>query len=268
MAKISWLIVGVLLCAPVTGYAQQEVPPEQEAETAEQNAGPDVEVVVPAGPGTGEASEEGGAEDDAPSAPQEEAPGDPPVSEASPEAAVEAPNEGDSAATQDVDPGAADDDGAAEDDEEGLDFFIDVHGAYRVRANLMDDIPLTALPSRDFDPTLGQRWWVSQWLRVGANIGLRDHAQIITEFDVGRGVLAGDFTNGVEAAARPISSARTQRSRMPRPPPPYISGKATPAQPSSTIPFHKVWEKPSGLASMSRIFSESSSALRKRRAFS
>ena len=214
MAKISWVIAGMLLCAPAVVTAQDTTAPEQigaapseeaeapateeegasgstDAPAVDAEAEPDVEVVVPAGPGDGDVEPDGAGPEDPAEVPEGVA-GDEDEDEDTPASEPEAADAG-----EDGDPG--------DEEEAGLDFFIDLHGAYRVRSSLMDDIPLTALPSRGFEDRLGQRWWVSQWFRIGAEIGLRGHAQIITELDVARGLLAGDFTNGVTAAERPRS---------------------------------------------------------------
>lgn len=182
--------------APEAGGDQEETSQPQESEgpsepaeeEAASSAGEDVEVVIPSGPGPQDDVEE-------------------PEVVAEPEAEVH------ETAEPSAEPGVADEPVSEpgmeamvdEEEGEGLDFFIELSGAYRVRTNLMDDVPLTSLESRGFGDTLGQRWWVNQWFRVAAEIGIRDRLQLVTELDVARGLLAGDFTQGVEAAERPRS---------------------------------------------------------------
>jgi len=90
-------------------------------------------------------------------------------------------------------------------EESGLVFRARVTGDYRLRSNLMSEIPLTEGPG---DPTgesgvLGQQFWVNQWLRLGGELALDPIFRVVGEMDILDGVLLGEFTRGVQAAQRP-----------------------------------------------------------------
>jgi len=195
--------VAIVLCFLLS--APSLIAAQSVAADTPQTPEPGVEILAPAGPSAGseeeavnEAEAVGSEEQNVPDPEPAPAVAETDVQEAAPEPA--AANDPAPQSSPEAEPSEPSE---AEEDEDGLDFFIALRGSYQLRGSFMDDVPLTALPSRGFEPTLGQNTWVAQWLRVGATVGLRERLELQFEMDVARGLLSGDFTNGVTAAEGP-----------------------------------------------------------------
>jgi hypothetical protein len=80
-----------------------------------------------------------------------------------------------------------------------------ITGDYRLRSTAMSEIPLTPFPddATGESATLGQRFFVHQWLRIAGEIELVELIRLVGEIDVFDGVLVGELTNGVSWAAQP-----------------------------------------------------------------
>ena len=138
-----------------------------------------------------------------PAAPTSEAPAEPTSSEAG------AAGDGASASTSPApqeEPASGDradegSDGEEEADRDGV--RGRVSGEFRLRLNLLGDIPLHTIERAGFPDRLGQNWWINQWLRLGASLSWGGTVELHAEVDVADGMLAGDPAQGVSAAARP-----------------------------------------------------------------
>lgn len=77
-------------------------------------------------------------------------------------------------------------------------------GEYRLRVNMMSDIPLRPLPRTDpaASGQLGQRLWGEQWLRLRSDVAVTPDLHIIGQMDVLHGVAFGDLAQGVTPEAR------------------------------------------------------------------
>ncbi|MDO9022607.1 MAG: hypothetical protein Q8S73_43925 [Deltaproteobacteria bacterium] len=77
-------------------------------------------------------------------------------------------------------------------------------GEYRLRLNMMSDIPLRALPRTDPAESgqLGQRLWGEQWLRLRSDVSVGANLHIIGQMDVLHGLAFGDLATGVAPEAR------------------------------------------------------------------
>lgn len=77
-------------------------------------------------------------------------------------------------------------------------------GEYRLRLNVMSDVPLRPLPRTDAAATgrLGQNLWGEQWLRLRSDVSVTPNLRIIGQMDVLHGVAFGDLAQGVSPEAR------------------------------------------------------------------
>lgn len=77
-------------------------------------------------------------------------------------------------------------------------------GEYRLRLNMMDDIPLRPLPRTDAAATgrLGQNLWGEQWLRLRGNVSVGANLRFVAQADAIHGVAFGDLAQGVLPEAR------------------------------------------------------------------
>ncbi len=82
-----------------------------------------------------------------------------------------------------------------------------LHGEYRFRLHLMNDLPLQTQPRAGYPAELGQNLWATNWLRLTGKVELDPTFQLVGQIDLADGVLFGDETVGVDAAARPRDGA-------------------------------------------------------------
>ncbi len=109
------------------------------------------------------------------------------------------------AETEDVD-GAGEQEIAEPADEEEEDPFapsFEFHGEYRFRFHAMSDLGLQTQPRTELPEELGQNYWATNWLRLTPTLKFGDNFLITGQMDFFDGVLFGDETVGVDAAARP-----------------------------------------------------------------
>ncbi len=102
---------------------------------------------------------------------------------------------------EEVDADSADETGDEEADRDGV--RGRVSGEFRLRMNLLGDIPLHTIERTGFPDRLGQNWWINQWLRLGGSLSFGSTVELHAEVDVADGMLAGDRAQGVSAASRP-----------------------------------------------------------------
>ncbi len=82
-----------------------------------------------------------------------------------------------------------------------------LHGEYRFRFHLMNDLPLQTQPRAGYPTELGQNLWATNWLRLTGKVELGSTFELVGQIDLADGVLFGDEAVGVEAAARPRDGA-------------------------------------------------------------
>ena len=86
----------------------------------------------------------------------------------------------------------------------GATFYGTLSGEYQVRGNAMSDIPLAPLTTDGVTSrSLGQNYWIEQWIRVRAELGIRPYLKLVGQLDLLNGVVAGDLAQGVSAGERP-----------------------------------------------------------------
>lgn len=95
---------------------------------------------------------------------------------------------------------------------------VGIHGEYRLRFHVMNDLPLHTEERTGFPDRLGQNYWATQWLRLTGELRFGDAFRIVGQIDVADGVVFGEDTQGVTAAeiAREDSSAFARSGFDPR----------------------------------------------------
>ncbi|MAT27157.1 MAG: hypothetical protein CMN29_19765 [Sandaracinus sp.] len=173
--------------------------------------GPDAGAVSPGAEASPAPAEPRAAADDV-EEPHAEAPAEAEAESADEGAAPDAPAAPDATA-----PGAADPDaitiedvrgtGEVEDDEDADESAAPVpslHGEYRFRLHLMNDLPLQTQERTGFPDELGQNLWATNWLRLTGRLDFAGgRLALVGQIDLLDGMLFGDETVGVDAAARP-----------------------------------------------------------------
>lgn len=82
--------------------------------------------------------------------------------------------------------------------------IVRLGGEYRLRLNMMDDVPLRPLPRTDAASTgrLGQNLWGEQWLRLRGSASVGANLRFVAQADAIHGVAFGDLAQGVLPEAR------------------------------------------------------------------
>ncbi|MBO6935956.1 MAG: hypothetical protein JJ863_13310 [Deltaproteobacteria bacterium] len=80
---------------------------------------------------------------------------------------------------------------------------VSLHGEYRLRFNMMSDIPLQTQERTGLPTELGQNYWANQWLRATGKLELGNVFAFHAQLDVADGMIVGDEAQGVSAAELP-----------------------------------------------------------------
>jgi len=82
-------------------------------------------------------------------------------------------------------------------------FYGTISGEYQLRGNGLTTIPLAPLTADGVTSrALGQHYWLEQWIRVRAELGIRPSLKLTGQLDLLNGVVAGDLAQGVGAGER------------------------------------------------------------------
>jgi len=80
---------------------------------------------------------------------------------------------------------------------------VSLHGEYRLRFNMMSDIPLQTQERTGLPGELGQNYWANQWLRATGELKLGETFRFSAQLDLADGPIGGDEAAGVSAAELP-----------------------------------------------------------------